>query len=173
MVIDVEKEMSRSEKYKKMEQEFAARCEVEGRVYVKNGSRDKWGMERQNKGGRPPQDFADKLQTRGKAHHKRPGTMQAKMEFTAPKLIAMGREVRKEIELFWQQLGKGDSERYRSAEDEQNLDKHLKRLWKGWNPRHIRQIATVEEQKRLADVCKKLHLGKMTNAREMNPKGSR
>ena len=113
------------------------------------------------------------MKWRGKGNHKRPGTFHSKMEFTAPKLIAMGREVRKEIELFWQQLGKGDSERYRSAEDEQKLDQHLKRLWKGWNPRHIRQIATVEEQKRLADVCKKLHLGKMSNAREINPKGSR
>ena len=54
--------------------------------------------------------------------------MQSKMEFTAPKLIAMGREVRKDIDLLWQERGKADSERYLSTEDEQQFDSHLMRL---------------------------------------------
>ena len=53
-VVEVQQQLSRAERFQKMEQELAARSQAEGIFFVKNGSRYRFGMERQNKGGRPP-----------------------------------------------------------------------------------------------------------------------
>ena len=43
-ILVVEEEVSRREQLKRVEAQLAARCKEEGRVWLENGSRDRFGM---------------------------------------------------------------------------------------------------------------------------------
>ncbi len=174
--VDLEVEETKEKLQQKMthaEREAALkdRLELEGQVYVKSGSRDKFGKMRSNVGGRPRKERLDmsgaKAGIQG-SNRRRPGLRAARREFPAPELLAMGQLVRKAIDEFWEE----HKEMQQSKALEKELDSRLQRAWPGWPIEKLRKTASKEQLQEMTRRCSQLHLGKLSRPRCSFPQGS-
>ena len=70
------------EQLARQEEDYAKMCASHGKVYVKQGSRDKFGQLRENEGGRKAKDPADKVGVAGgdRSNRRRPGDHKRRLE---------------------------------------------------------------------------------------------
>ena len=141
-------------------------CEVEGEVYVKNGSRDRWGNLRSNKGGRPRKAAVDQTGVSAGFTSNRsvPGDKRRRNEVSAAAKVAMAELIEDFIDKFWQ--GRPD----RTVQLRRQLQSELQRRWPGWSFPQLMQIVAQKDAAR--DRMQELQLGSVKTVRKLNRVGA-